>query len=118
MISRNGEFAQIKDDLTRRKNELEAKLVELTHEKITDDQVQDPGDQALTSTMESVRTSLQTAEAEEYKRIVHALEKLEEGIFGVCSDCAQQISDKRLRSYPDAARCLVCQELFEDKEKK
>jgi DnaK suppressor protein len=117
VVSQKNEFAQIKSELTQRKMELEEKLQELSRERITDDQVQDPGDQALSSTMESLRTSLQTAETEEYKRIVRALEKIEMGTYGICIDCNQPISEKRLKSYPDAARCLICQELFEDKEK-
>lgn len=114
---RKNEFEHIKAELTQRKQELEQKLIELSRERITDDQVQDPGDQALSSTMESLRTSLQTAETEEYQRIVRALEKIEDGTYGICIDCGQPISEKRLKSYPDAARCLVCQELFEDREK-
>jgi len=116
-VVRKNEFEHIKAELTQRKQELEQKLIELSRERITDDQVQDPGDQALSSTMESLRTSLQTAETEEYQRIVRALEKIEDGTYGICIDCGQPISEKRLKSYPDAARCLVCQELFEDREK-
>lgn len=117
MVRLKGELEAIKTELLGRKHELEEKLIELSRERVTDDQVQDPGDQALSSTMESLRTSLQTAETEEYQRIVRALEKIDQGTYGICIDCNEPISEKRLRSYPNAARCLVCQEQFEDKEK-
>lgn len=39
-----------------------------------------------------------------------ALQRLEAGEFGTCSDCRCMISDVRLRALPFAARCLACQE--------
>ena len=106
----------IKQELLDRKKELEEKLTRMSREKVTDDQVQDPGDQALTSTLESLKLSFQDTEIEEINRIVKALEKIEDGTYGICIDCQEPISEKRLKSYPNAARCLMCQELFEEKE--
>lgn len=96
--------------------DLEEQLKMLSTEKITDDQVQDPGDQALSSTMENLRTSLQDTELQEFKRIEQALKKIDDGTYGICIDCGGDISEKRLNSYPNAARCLRCQEAFEDKK--
>ena len=81
---------------------------------MTDDQVQDPGDQAATSTMEALQVSLQDAEVGEYNRIVDALAKIENGTYGICVDCDNAIAEKRLKSYPNASRCVGCQELFEE----
>jgi DnaK suppressor protein len=39
-----------------------------------------------------------------------ALQRLETGEFGTCSDCRYKISDARLRALPFAALCLACQE--------
>ena len=114
MQSKNIE--KIKQELLERKKELEEKLTRMSREKVTDDQVQDPGDQALTSTLESLKLSFQDTEIEEINRIVKALEKIEDDTYGICIDCQEQISEKRLKSYPNAARCLMCQELFEEKD--
>ena len=105
----------IKEELIERLADLEEELKKLSTEKITDDQVQDPGDQALSSTMENLRTSLQNTELQEYKRIVQAIEKINNGTYGICIDCSEDISPKRLSFYPNAARCLACQETFEDR---
>ncbi len=104
----------VKKTLLKRKLELEQELTELSQEKFSDGQVQDPGDQALSSTMESVKLSLQDTERTEYHRIVQALEKIEDGTYGICMDCGQPISEKRLTSFPNASRCLSCQEIFEE----
>lgn len=104
----------IKKQLLERKQELEKELIQLYQEKFSDDQVQDIGDQALSSTMELFRSSFQDARLEEYNRIVRALEMIDEGAYGICVDCQQPISEKRLKSYPNATRCLPCQEAFEE----
>ncbi len=114
-MSTKRDLKKIKKNLLERRNELEEQLKILSTEKISDDQVQDPGDQALSSTMENLRTSLQDTELQEYKRIEQALEKIDDGTYGICIDCSGEISDKRLTSYPNVARCLACQEAFEDK---
>lgn len=104
----------IKKTLLQRKQELEKELIRLSQEKFSDDQVQDPGDQALSSTMDMLSSSFQDTEREEYKRIEQALGKIEDGTYGICVDCFQPISEKRLTSFPNAARCLSCQETFEE----
>jgi len=105
---------KVRQDLLKRKIELEQELKRLSQEPLADDQVQDPGDQALTSTMEALHVSLQDAELGEYNRINRALEKIQAGSYGVCMDCGCPILEKRLKSYPDAARCLACQEVYEE----
>ena len=86
----------VKKALIQRRSELDIKLQQLSAEKISDDQVQDPGDQALSSTMETLRSSLQDTELAEYNRIVRALEKIEDGTYGVCTDCGSNIAANRL----------------------
>lgn len=114
-MSTKPDLKKIKASLLERKNELEELLHKLSTEKVSDDQVQDPGDQALTATMENLKTSLQDTDFQEYKRIEQALKKIEDGTYGICIDCGGEISEKRLKWYPNAARCLSCQEAFEDK---
>ncbi len=38
-----------------------------------------------------------------------------DGTYGICIDCCQPISEKRLKSYPNATRCLSCQEVVEER---
>lgn len=39
-----------------------------------------------------------------------ALRRIEEGSFGICFDCEEEINLKRLTAVPWAARCIACQE--------
>jgi DnaK suppressor protein len=42
------------------------------------------------------------------RAIEQALQRLEEGSFGVCAECDRQIHPKRLQAVPWAALCLSC----------
>lgn len=108
------ELQEIKKELMTRKIELEQDMVQSYSEKFSDDQVQDPGDQALSSTMESLKSSIQDTRIDEFNRIVKALKMIEDGTYGICVDCELPISERRLKMYPDATRCLACQEVFEE----
>ena len=45
--------------------------------------------------------------------INHALQKLQEGVFGVCESCKKSIAAVRLKAVPYAPMCLKCQEAKE-----
>ena len=51
--------------------------------------------------------------AETLRKITEALLRLEEGAFGYCFDCGEEISPKRLRALPFAVRCKECEEARE-----
>lgn len=106
----------IKEKLLERKKELEEQLEDLYHQKKTaTGDVKDSGDEAQSSILETLNISLQDAELGEYNMILQALRKINEGAYGICIDCGQPISEKRLVSYPNASRCLSCQEILEEK---
>lgn len=44
------------------------------------------------------------------REIVAALDRLDEGEYGICIACSENISPKRLAALPWAARCIRCQE--------
>ena len=49
----------------------------------------------------------------ELSQIEMALQKIDQGTFGICEDCDDEIPVKRLRARPDASYCLLCQETAE-----
>ena len=40
------------------------------------------------------------------RKIEHALKKLEDGTFGICEECGEEISEQRLRARPIATLCI------------
>ena len=50
-------------------------------------------------------------------RIQIGLTKIEKDIFGSCEECAEAISEARLKALPDCRLCILCAEV-EEKQKK
>ena len=48
------------------------------------------------------------ARAAELVRIDQAFRRLEDGEYGYCQDCGEEIPDKRLEIDPSAATCVKC----------
>ena len=51
------------------------------------------------------------------KKIDKALKKLDEGEFGMCEECEEPISFKRLKARPETTLCINCKEDQEREEK-
>ncbi|GAW33573.1 RNA polymerase-binding transcription factor [Roseovarius sp. A-2] len=44
----------------------------------------------------------------EQRRLMAALARIDEGEFGYCEDCGEEIAEGRLRLDPAAPRCISC----------
>lgn len=53
-------------------------------------------------------------EKEELADIEHALTKIEDGSYGICETCEQEIAKQRLQIQPYAKLCIKCREKFEN----
>lgn len=58
-------------------------------------------------------TTLAEMRSQTLKRIEMALRLMDEGRYGVCSECAGDIAEERLRALPFALRCTACEGLRE-----
>jgi DnaK suppressor protein len=52
-------------------------------------------------------------ESQLYRQVRAALRRIDEGTFGICVHCDEEISPKRLQAVPWAAYCLKCQEIVD-----
>jgi DnaK suppressor protein len=52
--------------------------------------------------------SLMESKDETLQRLEEALERIEDGTFGVCEGCGGRIPKKRLAAIPYATRCVKC----------
>ena len=62
---------------------------------------------------DGIEFSLLQMKAEISKKIGKALSRLEEGTYGNCYVCGNEISEQRLRALPFAVCCKVCEEARE-----
>jgi RNA polymerase-binding protein DksA len=54
------------------------------------------------------RLSLERRVQQELAGVRHALQKFEEGTYGLCDNCGQPIDPARLEALPQASLCLNC----------
>ena len=52
-------------------------------------------------------------EREKLNAIEEALEKIEEGTYGICEECGKKINRERLKIMPFAKYCVSCQSMIE-----
>jgi DnaK suppressor protein len=113
------EIKRFKDILEERKEILlkNAKKT-LTEDMTLDvDDLPDEMDQASSEYLQSFQFRLRGREKTFLKKIDHALAKIEGGTFGVCEECEEPISIKRLEARPETTLCIRCKEDQERNEK-
>lgn len=49
-------------------------------------------------------------ETDYYKYLIKALERIEDGTFGICSICEELIPEERMMEVPNATKCVQCKE--------
>ena len=67
---------------------------------------------------DEIEFALIQMKAETLNKIDEALHRLEEGTYGFCFECGEEISEKRLRALPFAVRCKDCEEAREVKQQR
>jgi len=66
-------------------------------------------EEEATETLElEKRLALENRIRQEMAGIEHALQKFEEGTYGLCDNCGQPIDPERLEALPQASLCLNC----------
>ena len=76
-------------------------------------EVFDAGESSDTDIQEDIEFALIQMKAETLNKINEALSRLEEGTYGHCFECAEEIAQPRLRALPFAVRCKDCEEARE-----
>jgi DnaK suppressor protein len=73
-------------------------------------------DQATTDVEQSMRMRLRNRETLYLKKLEEALARIDEGTFGECESCGEDIELRRLEARPTATLCVHCKEEQERKE--
>ena len=67
---------------------------------------------------DDIEFALIQMKAETLNKINEALSRLEEGTYGRCFECGDEIAQARLRALPFAVRCKDCEEARENAQKR
>src|SRR5580765_778229 len=67
---------------------------------------------------EELEFALIQMKSETLNKVNDALRRLEQGDYGYCFECGEEIGEKRLRALPFAVRCKACEERKENVEQR
>jgi DnaK suppressor protein len=117
-------YNELKQMLLGRRRELQAQV----HDKMRDvratgevtklSEVFDAGESSEADIQEDIELALIQMKSETLNRVDDALGRLEQGTYGNCFDCGEEIAEKRLRALPFAVRCKDCEEAREIAEQR
>ena len=79
------------------------------------EQVANIADDAVQSYERQLMMGLGEKEFEKLRLVEEAIEKLDEGQYGICLECEELISEERLTVIPFASHCVDCLESIEKK---
>jgi len=75
--------------------------------------VPDPGDESVQNLIQDLDQADTTRDLSELRTLDAARARIDEGSYGICAECGQDIGFERLRANPGALRCIQCQTQFE-----
>ncbi len=106
------ELKRFKQLLTEKRDEIVKKAKQTLEEDMTLDANDLPDEMDLASSeyLQSFTFRLRGREKVFLDKIEKALRKIEDGSFGVCEECAEEISVKRLEVRPETTLCIRCKE--------
>jgi len=121
MVSNNKEtmkknkIQKIKEAFLLEKEEINKQLLKNSEEEYDIDG--DEYDIASGATMVKMQEDLSRRLIKKIQSIDAALKRIDDGTFGECEECGEDIAEKRLLAKPDALTCIFCAEKLEHKAK-
>ena len=70
-------------------------------------------DEAIADTIVDTDNAIIGLHLQNARDLNAALDRIQTGVYGVCTDCSADIAYKRLSAYPTAKRCIKCRSLHE-----
>jgi DnaK suppressor protein len=114
--TRYAELKQILDERRREiLSEVQEKMRDVRSEGASGEGkgVLDAAETSEADIQDDIEFALIQMKSETLRRIEEALTRLDEGTYGNCFECGDEISERRLRALPFAVRCKDCEEARE-----
>ncbi len=113
-------YNELKKMLENRRRELVAevqgRMRDVRNDGNKDRDVLDQGESSEVDIQEDIELALIQMKSETLNKIDAALRRLDDGSYGDCFECGDEISEARLRALPFAVRCKECEEARETAE--
>ena len=117
-----GRYAELKKILEDRRREIlsevQEKMRDVRAGGTSSEGVLDAAETSEADIQDEIELALIQMKSETLHKIEEALARLEEGTYGNCFECGDEISERRLRALPFAVRCKDCEEAREIAEQR
>jgi len=109
------EIEKLKRMLLEKREEIigGVKQIRASSQEMGQDGIQDMADEASNIYNQEVLMSLNENQRRLLRKVDEALDRIEEGTYGICDSCGKPIVLKRLRIQPFTNYCVQCQESIE-----
>lgn len=103
-------LAEIKDQLLKMREEVlkESQRVYAESQTLGKDGVPDIGDMSANSYNQEVLMNLSETQRARVRDIDAALERIDQGVYGLCMRCEEEISPRRMEVRPFSRYCVEC----------
>ena len=117
--SRYNELKHMLEDRRRElMNEVQGKIRDVRAEGHKERDVLDQGESSEVDIQDDIEFALIQMKGETLNKVNEALRRLDEGSYGNCFECGDEIAEPRLRALPFAVRCKDCEEARETAEQR
>jgi DnaK suppressor protein len=117
--SRKKELRRILEDRRRdMAHEVQGRIRDVRGDCNREREVFDEGDNSEVDLQDEIEFALIQMKAETLHKIDTAIRRLDEGAYGNCYECGEEIAKARLRALPFAVRCKNCEEAREMDEQR
>jgi DnaK suppressor protein len=90
---------------------------DVSAQEIGQNGIQDIGDESATISNRHLLMSLSENERTKLIEVDEALDRIEDGTFGICEECGEPIALERLEVVPNTRYCIQCMENLEKASK-
>ncbi|MBI4887777.1 MAG: TraR/DksA C4-type zinc finger protein [Acidobacteria bacterium] len=120
--AKTSRYNELKQMLEERRRELmtevQGRIRDVRAEGSKDRDVFDQGESSEVDIQEDIEFALIQMKSETLNKINEALRRHDEGTYGNCFECGEEIAEARLRALPFAVRCKDCEAARETAEQR
>ncbi len=120
--TKTSRYNELKHMLENRRRELmvevQGRIRDVRSDNNKERDVLDQGESSEVDIQEDIEFALIQMKSETLNKIDAALRRLEDGSYGDCFECGDEIAEARLRALPFAVRCKECEEARETAEQR
>lgn len=107
---RKTDLVRFKKIFVEQREQLLMNFTVVDEQLVVNPEDKDEVDQANADVEQNIRMQLKNRETFTLRKVNEAIKKINEGTYGECDSCSEQIELRRLHARPTATLCIACKE--------